>query len=221
MTHHAPVLAPSDSRRATRTGLFLAAILRGPLESRPVRIRNLSSKGALIELIHYVKRGDKVELIRADRKVSARVAWVRDQRCGLEFDCSIVLEEWIPGLDSKHQVAVDRRMAAVRDGLTSCSKPRLEAFEAVSLNSRIAEELALLARQIDLGLNELASYPPLVVRHAAILQNLEIVAQTLDRVAEIVNSEDPAAAIERLGMDDLKRRLLRSIANDPVWKTAL
>lgn len=217
MTHYAPGLGPPEARKATRTGLFLGAILRGPTGTHSVRIRNLSSNGALLDISEGVARGDEVHLIRAHHNIAATVAWLDDRRCGLQFDHAVDIDEWIPKRAREHQTAVDRRVAAIRQGLDRSTSRSCSPATPTCLNLRIAEELEILGRHIELGLNELASYPPLVVRHAAVLQNLEVAVQTLNRMATIVSSEDPAAEIAGLGMDDLKRRLLRSSPTESVW----
>ena len=48
-----------------------------------------------------------------------------------------------------------------------------------------------------------------MTRHAVALQSLDKVGQMLSHIAAIIRSSDPASAIDRIGMSDLKARLTR------------
>jgi hypothetical protein len=50
----------------------------------------------------------------------------------------------------------------------------------------------------------------LVARHLTALQSVDIVAQMIGHIADVVRSSDPAGAVERIGMHNLKARLTRT-----------
>lgn len=210
MSYCAQIQAENGSRRETRSGLFLAAIVKTTAGSLSVRIRNISSGGALIELDRPLATADSVELIRAQHKVSATVAWSRGRRCGLRFDGPIVIERWVPSLSSQGQTIIDSHIHDFKQGLNVGGEGTPSAREDLGLiNSRIAEEVMALGRRVELSLDELAGFAPVVVRLPGALQQLEVVAQTLGHLGRLLGSEDPVSLVNQLGMDDLKRRLLR------------
>jgi hypothetical protein len=80
------------------------------------------------------------------------------------------------------------------------------------LSLRLAEELEYARRLLDLMGDELANDPAVVARHTRSLQSVDIVGQMIGHIANVVRSSDPAGAVERIGMCELKARLSRSIA---------
>ena len=209
MSCYAPLASKTGSRRETRTGLFLAAMINAPFGSRSVRIRNISSGGALIETDQPPAKFDKVELVRAHLKAAASVAWSDGGRCGLKFHRPVAIEYWVPSVIAERQMAVDRQMTEIRRGDVHDPSHAVESGDDNSVTGRIAEEVAALGRQVELSLDELAGFAPLVVRLPDTLQHLEIVSQTLGHLAMLLTADDPVAMIKKLGRDDLKRRLLR------------
>jgi hypothetical protein len=57
--------------------------------------------------------------------------------------------------------------------------------------------------------DELAADMGVVVRHSVALQTVDIVGQMLGHIANVVRSSDPEASVDRIGMGDLKARLVR------------
>ena len=55
--------------------------------------------------------------------------------------------------------------------------------------------------------DELAMNEELVAEHGMALQAIDIVGQMLGHIANVVRAEDPEAAIERIGMCELKTKL--------------
>jgi hypothetical protein len=78
------------------------------------------------------------------------------------------------------------------------------------LQLRLAEELDYARRMLE-QMGDVLSADQLVVgRHMMALQSVDIVGQILGHVANVVRSSDPAGAVERIGMCELKGRLTRS-----------
>jgi len=77
------------------------------------------------------------------------------------------------------------------------------------LKLRLAEELDFARRRLDAMGDELTGDMGLVLRHAVALQSFDIVGQMLGHISDVIRSSDPAGAVQRIGMSDLKGRLLR------------
>ena len=80
------------------------------------------------------------------------------------------------------------------------------------LHLRLAEELEYARRMLDLMGDELAGDPAVVMRHGRALQSFDIVGQMLGHLASVIRSSDPDDAIDRIGMSELKARLMRRSA---------
>ena len=79
-----------------------------------------------------------------------------------------------------------------------------------ALTLRLAEELEYARRMIEAMGDTLSSDPQLVMRHMVSLQSVDIVGQILGHVANVIRSSDPAGAVDRIGMCELKARLTRT-----------
>ncbi|MEO7655313.1 MAG: hypothetical protein ABIS23_06485 [Sphingomicrobium sp.] len=77
------------------------------------------------------------------------------------------------------------------------------------LKLRLAEELEYARRILEGMGDELASDMGVVMRHSVALQAIDVVGQMLGHIADITRSSDPAGAVERVGMSDLRSRLIR------------
>jgi hypothetical protein len=80
------------------------------------------------------------------------------------------------------------------------------------LHLRIAEELEYARRLLDLMGDELSGDPAIVSRHGRALQSFDIVGQMLGHLTNVIRSSDPEGAVERIGMSELKARLMRRSA---------
>ena len=75
---------------------------------------------------------------------------------------------------------------------------------------RLAQELEYARRMLDLMGDELSADMAVVMRHSVALQSVDIVGQMLGHIAAVVRSSEPEAAVDQIGMCDLKARLTRS-----------
>lgn len=78
-----------------------------------------------------------------------------------------------------------------------------------ALSLRVAEELEYTRRMIEQLGDGLAADGLVVARHGALLQNVDIAGQILGHLANVVRSSAPDSAARRIGMVELKARLLR------------
>jgi hypothetical protein len=74
---------------------------------------------------------------------------------------------------------------------------------------RLAEELEYARRLLDVMGDELCGDAAVVMRHSVALQSVDIVGQILGHIANVVRSSDPPETVNRIGMCELKGRLLR------------
>src|SRR5574338_707014 len=97
----------AEARLGPRTNLFLAAVLHGGKSSSPVRLRNMSSEGALAEGVDVPQAGSEVRLVRGSLAASATVAWSAQGRCGLHFSSPVSVREWLAPPANQDQQRVD------------------------------------------------------------------------------------------------------------------
>ena len=77
------------------------------------------------------------------------------------------------------------------------------------LSLRLAEELEYAQRMLEQMGDALAGDPGTLMRHTVSLQSVDIVVQIMGHIAAVIRSSDPSGAVDRIGMAELKGRLLR------------
>lgn len=75
----------TQSRRTRRSNVLLSASIELSGASLPVKLRNLSSEGALIEGDKLPVEGAEVIFRKAELNLSGRIVWVVGKRAGLSF----------------------------------------------------------------------------------------------------------------------------------------
>lgn len=115
----------------------------------------------------------------------------------------------------EHQRQVDAIQAAIRSetgsrrpGLFKPPPPR-PAPSTNLLDHRLAEEMEFIVRQLEHLGGTLANDPILLRRHAAELQSIDLMKQSLRHLAQVIGAEDKALAAELVTLTELKARLLR------------
>ena len=122
-----------------------------------------------------------------------------------------------------HQAAVDAAQAAIRADLEAGRRslfkppPPGPGRSDDLLDQRIAEELELVIRHLELLGDILVADPILLRRHGQQLQSLDLMQQVLGHLGRVVAARDKALAVERITLTELKarlkRRALRAIAS--------
>lgn len=204
-----------------RSNVMLAATIQVRGLSADVRIRNMSETGALIEGSAVPQVGTTLTLCRNQLAMGAQVVWSRDGRCGLQFDQAIVVADWVsqasrPGAGmSAGQQRIDRIQAEIRAGQAPPPEPAVPIGVGAgdelerALPQRLAEEIAYVQRLIESIGDALIGEPLIVHRHAGALQKFDAADQILGHLASILKAADPVGAAERVGMEELRARLLR------------
>lgn len=75
------------------------------------------------------------------------------------------------------------------------------------LDRLLAEELDHARRMLEQMGDELAMDHQVITEHALALQSVDIVGQMIGHIANVVRAEDRDAAVERIGMCELKAKL--------------
>ena len=211
----------AEHRAARRTNLMLAAEIETNGRRAPVRIRNLSETGALIEGGALPEKGSSLILHRGDFRIGAAIAWSGGGRCGIHFDQPISLQEWtgkaLPpesgGLRDQRRVdalQVEARSAPIIPPAPApAANPALSEEARLNLRARLADELAYVRRLLDSMGDELIGEPIVVAHHSRTLQSIDLAGQILAHLSNVLVADDPVGAVERIGMEDLRARLKR------------
>ena len=116
---------------------------------------------------------------------------------------------------SAHQRQVDEIQAAIRaEGqvarppLFKPAPPR-PAPSGDVLDHRVAEELEAIARRLEQLGGALANDPILLQRHAAQLQSIDLIKQTLCHLSQVVATDEKEKAVDLITLSGLKARLQR------------
>jgi hypothetical protein len=209
---------PGQQPRLPRKNLLLSATIDAAGVQAPVRIRNLSGSGAMLDGPALPDSGTRLMLRRSTVEMGGLVVWRNATRCGVRFDDSVVsVDEWVAGARSRTfagqqgQARVDAIQDAVRSGAVLSPEPTANAtpLPGAALDSRIVEELGQVRLLLDGLGEELVEDPQVVQQHMQALQNLDRASQILDHLAAILGATDRLGAVQNVAMQDLKARLLR------------
>lgn len=153
-------------RRAERTHLFLVATLAFGRASTPVRVRNLSATGALIESADLPPKGTAIILRRGALEAVGSVIWSEPGKAGLAFSEPVAVSGWLPTKEAKRQTHIDQiafeanqqaRVAApVMPPLVD--EPLSMAAIAIDL-AAVQEQLSQLGGSLALDLAMAAKHP--------------------------------------------------------------
>jgi hypothetical protein len=155
-----------------------------------VRIRNMSSHGALVEAATLPPIGSQVRLCRGSLCVAGEVMWVDDGKAGLHFSSVTALKDWMPGGKRyTGQQMADEMAHQARLGVI----PKMGSAAALdAAPSTIGDLLIPLREQLEQAGEELAADVEVATRHAGPLQTIDGVCQSLARFTE---SAGPVAGI--------------------------
>lgn len=103
-----------EKRSQGRSNVFLGATLEAGSQTYPVRIRNVSAGGALLEAHVLPKLGARVRLVRGELRMTGMLAWQSDDQAGVTFDAPIDVAAWAKRGGAAGQQRVDTIVAALR-----------------------------------------------------------------------------------------------------------
>jgi len=119
--------APQPNGRLDgRSNIFVTATLYAAGGSTPVRIRNMSRSGALVEASALPPAGTGVRLCRGSISVAGEVIWVDARKAGLRFASPTAAADWLPGgkRGMGQQLADEDLIDALSGNLCRCTAGR-------------------------------------------------------------------------------------------------
>ena len=163
-----------DNRSQTRSNVFLAASLVAGAVPLPVRVRNLSAHGALLDGGSLPPAGARVRLLRGELSADGLVAWTAHGHAGVRFAREIDVGAWVKRLGHPGQQRVDEAIAALRR-----EQPVPDPEPSPSLNAISAE--------LDSICERLAGSPAMTVEFAEELVKLDALARALQQRSDLPN----------------------------------
>lgn len=199
----------ADARSAPRTSLYLAAALYRDGSSSPVRIRNISATGALLEGAVVPGSGTLIQLIRGGLIVHGLIAWSMPGRCGVKFSGQVDLQRWRASPTNTDQERVDDVVRLVKAGVVPLPFPSLgqsgrPCSEIPEHGAALAGDLRRVCELLDKLGEDLANDSEVVMRHGRTLQGLDISVQ-LVAVIEALVAEDPQVDFGPAKLEALRR----------------
>jgi hypothetical protein len=171
-----------EGRIAERSNVFVIATLYCAAGSAPVRIRNLSPSGALIEGSVLPLPGARVRLLRGSLQASGELVWSADGRAGVRFAGSITVQDWLPGTNlANNQQRVDQVVFTTKCKIRAPVEAPVHAGAGAAVDA--AFELGVLANGLARLCEELADDPHVAARFPDNLQAIEATAHRLNRLA--------------------------------------
>lgn len=160
-----------SERAETRTNLFVLAAIRSSLAIGPVRIRNLSKRGMLVEGAILPPVGTEVQIERGSLLASGKIVWLGDGRAGIELASDIEVKSWLPKFSKAGQARVDELVHTIKAGLqqpVAVPEPLINQPDLLSL-----------LKDLDHVSQMMAEDDYIVSRHGESIQRLDIIAQHL------------------------------------------
>lgn len=116
----------NQNRRSRRLNVLLAAAIEVSGASQPVKLRNLSTEGALIEGDDLPIEGSEVLFRRNELSVKSRVAWVHGKHAGVAFRRPIAQKDVLRNIPKpRHRTPVDYRRPALASREMTADERRL------------------------------------------------------------------------------------------------
>ena len=172
--------AVREARRAhQRTSLFVLATLTAPSVSGPVKIRNISLCGALIEGAALPIPGEQLSLRRGELSVSGKIVWRLEGKAGVQFDTHVRVASWLPA-GTGGQQEVDRTFHELKANPGLAVPP--PAAPGRTLPTGHLSALGV-ADALDALADDLAEDAGVVAAHGSKLQALDIASQVLRKLA--------------------------------------
>lgn len=169
---------PEDPRSDPRANVFLMAVLCAPNRSGPVRVRNLSAHGALLEGSDLPEVGTTMILRRGSLAASGEIAWSRDEHCGVRFDWPIGLDEWVARGAAPGQHRIDAVVAEFRSAPSTSNNVPIFGRNGAppeSVSQMIDDLLKICERMADL--------PAMSIQIAEELLKIEASARRIEMFA--------------------------------------
>jgi hypothetical protein len=200
-----------------RKNVLLSATVEAGALRVPVRIRNLSESGAMLDGAALPHLGAVLTLRRLQVEIGGTVMWCESGRCDVLFDGKVSVDDWVTGscLPQRFVTPGQARVDAIQSALRRGDAPPDEApppalpVPVGELDQRIAEEIELARRLLESVGDDLSDDPALLMRYAEALQRFDFGCQVLGHLAAVLSAPDRAAAVAGVTMEELRTRLLQ------------
>lgn len=169
-----------ETRDGARRNMFLAATLRRGSQVAPVKIRNMSASGALLDSPIVPEPNSSIELVRGKYVAHGRVVWSEPKRCGIRFNTQLSVNDWLAPIEAQPAFSPETDAAAAVPPVPSVAPastgPQTVATVAV-------EDLLQVAKLVEQVARTLARDPHFLADHMAEGRNLICAMQMLARMS--------------------------------------
>lgn len=196
------ILAP-NARGPTRSSMFLAAVLRAGTGQAPVRVRNMSRTGAMIETPVTPAPGAKVALMRGALVAHGMIVWSSSNRCGVRFSSEVSVKDWLAAPNKKQQQRVDDMVALVKAGGSESHSEDTD-LRGPRSQEQLVDDLGAVVSLLQNLEDDLAGSDETLARHAVKLQNLDIAMQMLRAVACELTPSRSEGSMRVASLEDLR-----------------
>lgn len=131
----------THNRRSRRSNVLLTATVEVGGRAIPVKLRNLSEEGALIEGDELPIEGSETLFARKELNVPSRVAWVQGRYAGIAFASKLEAHEvlrHIPQPVRSHPIEYRRPGLACRE-LTPHERKMIERWMTAPSQNKVGE----------------------------------------------------------------------------------
>jgi hypothetical protein len=174
-----------DVRDGPRRNMFLAATLRRGTEQAPVKIRNMSALGALIDSPIVPEPNSTVELIRGQYIAEGRVVWSEPRRCGIRFLSQLSVNDWLAPIEAQPALKVLNEAPALVDAAPAACPENPASELMITVPS---DDLVQVAKLVEQSARALARDPSFLRDHMMEGRNLICAMQMLTRMCELLKN---------------------------------
>ena len=169
-----------EGRFVSRTNMFIAAVMMVEGSSSPIKVRNMSRHGALIDTPVTLCAGDRMVVSRGSLAACGTVVWSAGGRCGVHFTSAIAVGNWMAAPRNPGQATVDDLMLRVRADM--CEKnSRSSNFSLRTWGSDTAARLSKAQGLLKELAEALSDDAGVVEKYGLQLQNLDLVLRLIKR----------------------------------------
>lgn len=166
--------------------MFLVATLYCGQASNPVRVRNLSATGALVEGASLPPTGTAVILRRGALEAPGTAVWSRSGKAGLAFDGQVDVAAWLPVKEAKAQTQVDQIAFGIKHARAAAPVAPPALVQALSIEAALAELDAVQMQIRQIG-GKLALDAAVVASHPDV-QLLDAAGRRIGRLVDAILS---------------------------------
>ena len=217
MTHES-VQGQPGARAHSRSSMFVAAVLRAGAQQAPVKVRNMSLNGAMLDSPLELAPGTKVELIRGSLIAKGNVIWCSENRCGLRFGSKVTIKDWLTAPTKVEQERVNAIVSLVKAGGIQSALPNLEQAGTLlprNTDAELVEGLSDIIKLMQALEDDLASSEQTLARHGPKLQNLDIAIQMTRVILHELDMHDSHRDRQNLAtLEDLRIVCAQALRTD-------